>query len=204
MSLSEKTDTPRRAISTTYHGVRVTEDYRWLEDATSEETKAWTAVQNVQTRAFLEGRPSYEAVRLRAEEVATAESVGWGRDSYGMGFEGPRRAGPGYVVFKREPPKQQPVIVALSDLDDVSGARAMVDPSSIDETGATTIDWFVPSPDGQLLAVSLSSHGTEEGTLHLFDIASGALVDVSIPRVNGGTAGGSSSTFSTRPLTDAG
>jgi prolyl oligopeptidase len=81
--------------------------------------------------------------------------------------------------------------VALPDLDDVSGARPVVDPNTIDETGATTIDWFVPSPDGRLVAVSLSSHGTEEGTLHLFDLASGELVDVRIPRVQGGTSGGS-------------
>ncbi|MBV8944435.1 MAG: hypothetical protein JOZ95_03370, partial [Solirubrobacterales bacterium] len=166
-------DTPRVTVSTTYHGVTVTEDYRWLEDATSEETKAWTAAQNAQTRAFLDSRPSYAAVRRRAEEIAKAESVSWGRGSYGLGFEGPRRAGAAYVVLRHEPPKQQPVLVALADLDDVSGARVVVDPNSIDETGVTTIDWFVPSPDGELVAVSLSSHGSEEGTLHLYSIASG-------------------------------
>ncbi len=191
MTSSDKIGTRRIPVSTTYHGVMVTEDYRWLEDATSEETGAWTAAQNAQTRAFLDSRPSYEAVRRRAEEIAKAESVGWGRGSYGVGFEGPRRAGSAYVMFKREPPKQQPVLVALADLDEVSGARTVVDPNTLDETGAMTIDWFAPSADGQLVAVSLSSQGTEEGTLHLFDIASAEPVDVSIPRVNGGTAGGS-------------
>lgn len=186
-----KIETPRITVSTTYHGVAVTEEYRWLEDATSDETKSWTAAQNAQTRTFLDSRPSYEAVRRRAQEIAKAESVGWGRDSHGLEFEGPQRAGAAYLVLKREPPKQQPVLVVLADLDDVSGARAVVDPNTVDESGATTIDWFVPSPDGQLVAVSLSSQGTEEGTLHLFDIASGEPVDVTIPRVNGGTAGGS-------------
>jgi prolyl oligopeptidase len=191
MTAVEKIDTPRITVSSTYHGVTVSEDYRWLEDAPNEETRAWTAAQTAQTRAFLDSRPVYEAVRRRAEEIAKAESVGWGRASYGIRFEGPRRAGTSYVVLKREPPKQQPVLVALDDLDDATGARAVVDPNILDETGATTIDWFVPSPDGQLVAVSLSSHGTEDGTLHLFNIASGESVDVSIPRVNGGTAGGS-------------
>jgi prolyl oligopeptidase len=191
MGAIDKIDTPRITVSATYHGVTVTEDYRWLEDATSEETKAWTAAQNAQSRAFLGSRPSYEAVRRRVQEIAMAESVGWGRDSYGLEFEGPRRAGAAYVVLKREPPRQQPVLVVLVDLDDASRARGLVDPNVIDESGATTIDWFVPSPDGQLVAVSLSSDGTEEGTLHLFRIASGEPVDVSIPRVNGGTSGGS-------------
>ncbi len=187
----EKIDTARIAVSTAYHGVTVSEDYRWLEDATSEATKAWTAAQNAQTRAFLDNRPCYEAVRRRAAEIAMAESVGWGRDSHGTEFEGPQRAGAVYVVLKHEPPKQQPVLVALADLNEASGARVVVDPNSFDQTGATTIDWFVPSPDGQLVAVSLSSHGTEEGTLHLFSVASGELVDVRIPRVNAGTTGGS-------------
>ncbi len=191
MISSEKIDTPRITVSTTYHGVTVSEDYRWLEDAASDETKGWTAAQNAQTRAFLDSRRSYEAVRRRAEEIAKAQSVGWGRASHGMEFEGPRRAGSGYLVLKREPPKQQPVLVVLADLDDVSSAPAVVDPNTLDETGETTIDWFMPSPDGQLAAVSLSSQGTEEGTLHLFSIASGQPVDVSIPRVNGGTTGGS-------------
>ncbi len=191
MTSLEKLDTPRITLSTTYHGVTVSEDYRWLEDATSEETKAWTAAQSAQTRAFLDSRPSYGAVRRRVEEIAKAESVRWGRDSYELEFEGPRRAGAAYVVLRHEPPKQQPVLVALTDLDDVSGARAVVDPNIVDEAGATTIDWFVSSPDGQLVAVSLSSHSTEQGTLHLFSIPSGEPVDVSIPRVQGGTAGGS-------------
>jgi prolyl oligopeptidase len=191
MASTEKIDTPRIPVSTTYHGVTVTDDYRWLEDATSEATRAWTAAQNAESQAFLESLPCYDAVRRRADELTKAESVAWGRGSYGTGFEGPQRAGAAYFLLKREPPKQQPFLVALTDLDDAAGARVVVDPNSIDETGATTIDWFAPSPDGRLVAVSLSSHGTEDGTLHLFSTATGEPVDVRIPRVHGGTAGGS-------------
>jgi prolyl oligopeptidase len=186
-----KIDTRRMPVETTYHGVVVSEDYRWLEDGSSEETKAWTAEQNARTRAVLDGLPGYAATRRRVAEIVRAESVTWGRVSYDERFEGPRRAGVGYLVLKREPPRQQPFLVALAGLDDVSGARVVVDPNTMDETGSTTIDWFVPSPDGRLVAVSISSHGTEEGTLHLFDIESRAPVDATIPRVNVGTTGGS-------------
>jgi prolyl oligopeptidase len=183
--------TRRIPVGTTYHGVTVTEEYRWLEDAESEETTAWTSAQNARTTAFLEGLPAYAAVRRRAEELVKAESVSWGRASYGMEFEGPQRAGSAYFVLKREPPRQQPFLVALTDLDDASGARIVVDPNAMDGTGETTIDWFMASPDGRLVGVSLSSHGTEDGTLHVFDSASGELTDVTVPRVQGGTAGGS-------------
>lgn len=178
-------ETPRIPVSSSYHGVTVTEDYRWLEDATSEQTQAWTAAQNARTRAFLESRPSYSAIQRRAEAIVKAASVAWG------GLRGRGGGGSRCFVLKREPPKQQPFLVALADLDDVAGAVVVVDPNTIGEHGTTAIDWFAPSPNGRLVAVSLSSDGTEEGTLHLFDVTSGALVDTQIPRVNAGTMGGS-------------
>jgi prolyl oligopeptidase len=184
-------ETPKITVTTTYHGVEVAEDYRWLEDAASAETRAWTDAQNTRTRRVIDEMPAYGAVRRRVEEIVKAESTTWGRLSFDDTFEGPRQAGAAYFVLKHEPPSQQPFLVVLADLDDVSSARIVVDPNAIDETGATTIDWFVPSPDGRLVAVSLSSHGTEEGTLHLFDVESCELVDVTIPRVNVGTTGGS-------------
>jgi prolyl oligopeptidase len=184
-------ETPRIPVTDTYHGVEITEDYRWLEDASSEQTKAWTAAQNARTRRYLDGLPSYDAIRRRVAEIATADSVSWGGRSYFAEYAGPVRAGTAYLVLKREPPKQQPFVVALTDLDDVATARVVVDPNVIDESGVTTIDWFVPAPDGRHVAVSLSSHGSEQGTLHLFEIETGEQVDVEIPRVHGGTAAGS-------------
>ncbi len=191
MTSMETAETPRVAVSTTYHGTTVTEDYRWLEDAASEQTRSWTAAQTAAALEFLEGRPCYAAIRRRAEEISAAESVTWGRHAFESDYEGPRPAGSVHLVLQRQPPKQQPFLVALPDLDDVSGGRVLVDPNAIDETGATTIDWFVPSPDGRLVAVSLSSHGTEDGTLHLFSVETGEQADAPIPRVNSGTAGGS-------------
>ena len=66
----KRINTSRITVSAVYHGVTVAEDYRWLEDAASEDTKAWTAAQNARTRAFLDSRPACEAVRRRAEEIA--------------------------------------------------------------------------------------------------------------------------------------
>ncbi len=175
-------ETIRAPVTTTYHGVEVTEDYRWLEDAGSEETQAWTKAQHERTMAYLTAGPSYDDIRRRAEEILKLDSTS---------YADPTRGGETYFVLKYQPPKQQPFLVTLTDLGDAATERVLVDPNAIDPSGATTIDWFVPSPDGFLVAVSLSSHGTEEGTLHLYDSRTGDLVDVQIPRVNGGTAGGS-------------
>jgi prolyl oligopeptidase len=175
-------ETMRVPVTTIYHGVEVTDDYRWLEDAGSEETQAWTKTQHERTMAYLTGLPSYDAIRRRAQEILTVDSTSYADLT---------RGGATYFVLKFQPPKQQPFIVALTDLGDTATERVLVDPNAIDPSGATTIDWYAPSPDGRLVAVSLSSHGTEEGTLHLHDATTGDLVDVQISRVSTGTAGGS-------------
>jgi prolyl oligopeptidase len=175
-------ETPRAPVSSTYHGVTVTEDYRWLEDAASEQSRSWTMAQDRRTRRYLESLPCHGAVRRRAGEILGADSVT---------FSALRRAGPAYFALKGQPPKQQPFRVVLPDLADLSGQRVLVDPNEIDDSGSTTIDWYQPSPDGSLVAVSLSSHGTEDGTVHVYRTASGELTGDAVPRVTGGTAGGS-------------
>ena len=182
MPALETIETPKAPVGSTYHGVMVTEDYRWLEDAVSDQTRAWTKAQDRRTRSYLENLPFYGAVRRRAGELLKAESVTFGAL---------RRAGSAYFALKDQPPKQQPFLVVLDRLDDLSDERVLVDPNQIDDSGATTIDWYQPSPDGGLVAVSLSSRGTEDGTVHVYQTASGELTGVAVPRVNGGTAGGS-------------
>ena len=67
-----------------------------------------------------------------------------------------------------------------------------MDPMVVDPSGKTTIDFFVPSPDGKKVAVSLSKGGTESGdvTSSTWPPARSCPTSV-VPRVNGGTAGGS-------------
>ena len=175
-------ETKRVPVTTAYHRVEVTEDYRWLEDGGSEETQAWTGAQHERTMGYLTALPFYKGIRRRAEEILKVDSTS---------YTDPMRVEETYFVLEHQPPKQQPFLVTLTDLGDKAAERVLVDPNAIDPSGVTTIDWYAPSPDGRLVAVSLSSHGTEDGTLHLYDATSGDLVDVRIPRVNTGTAGGS-------------
>ena len=67
-----------------------------------------------------------------------------------------------------QPPKQQPMIALLGNDADPAQARIIVDPNTMNHKGTTAIDWFVPSPDGTKLAVSLSDNGSEDGTLRLW------------------------------------
>jgi prolyl oligopeptidase len=78
-------------VGSTYHGVTVTEDYRWLEDAQSNQTQSWTKAQDRRTRSYLEKLPFRDAVRQRVAEVLTTEPVR---------YDALRHAGPAYFALK--------------------------------------------------------------------------------------------------------
>lgn len=161
-------------VSSTYHSVTVVEFYRWLEDAGSEQTRSWTQAQSERTRAYLTGLPCHADVLARANELMRAESVS---------YDALRSSGGWVFALKVQPPLQQPVLVRLSDLDDLSGEHVVLDPNAIDPSGATAIDFYSPSPDGTLVAVSLSQHGTEQGTVHVVEVATGRPTGDVLPRV---------------------
>ncbi len=174
-------ETPRVPVTDAYHGVTVEDDYRWLEDWNDPAVKKWSDAQNEYARAFLDHLPNVAAIRARVTEIMSARTVSYSGLEYRQGM---------LFAVKREPPRQQPFLVVFPSVDALDKSRVLVDPNEIDAKGATSIDWFVPSRDGKLVAVSLSHAGTEAGDVHVFDTATGNPVHEVIPRVNTGTAGG--------------
>jgi len=166
---------PRIPVTDSFHGVDVTEDYRWLEDASSADTIAWTTAQQRRTGTYFGGIAWRDALRARAGELLRADRTAYKRLRSGGGT---------FFALKVQTPRQQPFLVALTDLEDPATERVVVDPDVIDPSGETTIDFFVPSPDGRKVAVSLSEHGTEDGSLHIYDVGSGEVIDEPIPHVN--------------------
>src|SRR5207302_7644931 len=75
--------------------------------------------------------------------------------------------------------------------DDLKSEKIALDPNVLDTKGATTIDWFVPSLDANCVAVSLSTGGSEDGTLHFYETATGKALPDTIAHVQYPTAGGS-------------
>ncbi len=174
--------TPRRDAVDTYHGVKVIDPYRWLEDSSSSEVQRWSDSQNAHARAYLDSLPDAAAIRARVSGIMLAKTYG---------FSDLRFVGGGLFFLKRQPPKQQPFLAAMTWPGDPSSAQVLVDPNELDPRGGTSIDWYFPSSDGKLIAVSLSKGGSESGDVHLFDAATGRVTGEIVPRAHGGTAGGS-------------
>jgi prolyl oligopeptidase len=174
--------TPKKPVVDDYHGVKVTDDYRWLEAGAAPEVKEWSKQQNARTRAYLDHLPARGAIVERLKQLNSTRSPR---------FDDLRFRGGVLFAIETQPPKPQSFLVALTSPDEAASARVIVDPNAMDASGATTIDFYVPSHDGKLVAVSLSKNGSEDGSLSVFDAATGKQMGDPIPRVSEATAGGS-------------
>jgi prolyl oligopeptidase len=169
-------------VSNTYHGVTVSDDYQWLENADDPAVKAWVAQENKLTRERLDAFPARQALGDRVKGLFTSTS----NDYFGLVERGGR-----LFAMKRQPPKQQPLLVTLASADDIASEKVVIDPNTMVSDGSLTIDFFQPSRDGAWVAVSISAKGSEDGSLHIFNAATGKEQGDVIPRVNFATAGGS-------------
>ena len=174
--------TRRAPVVDEYQGVRVSDDYRWLEDAGSPEVEAWIQAQNAVTRAYLDALPAREAIRDRLKRLYAESSPS---------YEDLEARGSLLFARKKQPPREQPLLVTLPSVDDTSGERVLLDPGARGAGGSTAMDWFVPSPDGSLVAVALSQGGSEDADLHFVETRTGRERPDVLPHVNYPTAGGS-------------
>ena len=172
----------RRPVTDEYHGVTVGEDYRWLENWSDPAVRAWSDSENAHTRAVLDALPARGAIAQRLRDLLSASSATY----YGL-----ERHGGLLFAVNFQPSKQQPLLVTLRSADDPSSARVVLDANAFDPTAGTTIDFFVPSPDGRLVAVSLSRGGSEDGTLHVFETGTSRELGDTIAHIQFPTALGS-------------
>jgi prolyl oligopeptidase len=174
--------TPKKPWTDTYQGVATVADpYHWLEDAADPAVKTWAGSQTKYARSVLDASPALQPLRKRLRELLAAPTVGFG---------GIQVAGGKLFALKKQPPKEQPMLVTLKSVEEPNSAEVLLDPNALDARGRTAIDFFVPSRDGKLVAVSLSENGTEEGTLHVYEVATRRELPDVVPRVHAPTAGG--------------
>lgn len=174
-SVSTMTAPPKAKIENVvddYHGHKITDPYRWLEDAKSPETQKFVDEQNAYTKKALDAMPMRDKLRGRIEQLLSI-----GR------LESPRPFGRYYFYEKREGKQNQPVIYVREGLSGTD--RSLVDVNSLAADGTIALDWWFPSHDGKYVAYGTSPNGNELSTLKIIETASGKLLAEHIERTRG-------------------
>jgi prolyl oligopeptidase len=153
-------DAPRGDVVEDYHGTRVADPWRWLEDTDAAETRAWIEAQNCLTFAFLEKIPEREQIRQRLTKI-------WDYPKYGTPFKDGGR----YFFFKNDGLQNQSVLYVQRTLTDPPAV--LLDPNRLSEDGTVALSALEVSDDGRYLAYSTSISGSDWQEFLVRDIATG-------------------------------
>ena len=155
---------PRGNVVDDYHGTKVPDPYRWLEDPLSAETRAWIKAQNELTFSFLEQIPAREQIRARLEKL-------WDYERYGL----PEKAGDRYYYRKNDGLQNQSVIYAVDSLDGTP--KVLLDPNKLSEDGTVSVSGTFFTEDGRYMAYSTSTSGSDWRQFKIRDTKTGKDLD---------------------------
>ena len=152
--------TKQEAQSDNYHGVEVTDPYRWLEDPDGESTKAWVQAQNEVTNSYLATISARDKIQQRLTQL-------WDYEKYSSPFKRGQR----YFYFKNDGLQNQSVLYTLASLDDEG--QILLDPNTLSLDGTVALSGLSISDDGQWLAYGLSTAGSDWVEYRVKNIATG-------------------------------
>ena len=138
----------RGDVIDTYHGVRIADPYRWLENPETPATREFVQRQNAFAEPLLEALPQRPWIRSRLEALWNYERVGV-----------PRKKGSHYFFLRNDGRQNQSVLYVADTLE--ATPRVLFDPNATRDDATVALARFEPSPDGKLLAYSLSDGGTD-------------------------------------------
>lgn len=144
----------------TYHGTVVADPYRWLEDDSSAETKAWVKAQNAVTDKFLEAMPQRLPVRKIYTELYNFER-------YGL----PSKEGGRYFWSRNDGLQQQSVIYMAKSLTDKPAVA--IDPNQFATDGTVALTGMKVSRNGRYAAYGKAVAGSDWQVWQVRDLDTG-------------------------------
>lgn len=159
------------AVNEILHGVEITDNFRWLEDGNSAQTKAWVKEQNAFSRAYLEACPDRDALTSELKQTFDITQM-----------DVPERFGNRFFYNRREAGQNQAVLY-FKDGSLKTQEFLALDPNTLSKDGTTALDFYHPSPDGKLLAYGFSSGGREIGILKIKNLETLQDLDLEISPV---------------------
>ena len=143
-----------------YHGTKVTDPYRWMENLESEKLDSWIAAQNEITMPYLENLPGRDRFKDRLTEL-------WDYPKYGV----PEKQAGSYFFRYNDGLQNQSVLMKSESLDEEP--VVLLDPNQLSEDGTVALTGYEVSPDGRRLAYSISRSGSDWREFYVRDIRSG-------------------------------
>ena len=144
----EYPQTKKVAQTDDYHGTKVSDPYRWLEDDNSAETKAWVKAENKVTFDYLNGIPERAAIKKRLTEL-------WNYEKYSAPF----KEGGKYFYYKNDGLQNQSVLYVTDSVKDTG--RVLLDPNKLSTDGTVALSGLSISDDGKTMAYGLSGAGSD-------------------------------------------
>lgn len=152
--------TPQSTVVDNYHGTQVPDPYRWLEDDTSETTKAWVVAQNAVTSGYLNQLPQRLPIRDRMTKLFNFERFGT-----------PFRAGGRYFFSRNNGLQNQSVWYWAATLE--AQPVLLIDPNTFSADGTVSMSVPVPSEDGRTVAYQVSKSGSDWQEIRVHDVGTG-------------------------------
>jgi prolyl oligopeptidase len=150
----------RGATVDDYHGVKVADPYRGLEDLDSSATRAWVLAESNLTERYLEALPARVGLRARFTKLFDFERLGR-----------PFQAG-GRFFFARNSGLQNQTVLYVADTAEAPPTIAL-DPNTLSKDGSLNVVGYVASHDGRLLAYGVSVSGSDWTDWHIRDLSNG-------------------------------
>lgn len=144
-----------------YHGTKVADPYRWLEDLDSADTSAWVQAQNKVTFDYLAEIPERGRLHARLKKL-------WNYERFGVPF----REGGRYFYYRNDGLQNQSVLYTMPSLN--ATPRVLIDPNALSTDGTVALTYTSVSPDGKYLAYGVSASGSDWQEWRVRDIESGA------------------------------
>ena len=141
-----------------YHGTKVADPYRWLEDDHAAETTAWVTEQNTTTQAYFAQIPYRQQLRERMTKFYNYARV-----------TAPTRRGNTYFFRRNDGLQNQSVIYMQQGLD--GKPELLLDPNKLSANGTAVLSAAAYSHDGKYFAYGVSQGGSDWQEGHVLEIA---------------------------------
>ncbi|MGI8436242.1 MAG: prolyl oligopeptidase family serine peptidase [Chthoniobacterales bacterium] len=143
-----------------YHGTKIADPYRPLENADSPETKKWIEAENKLTFDFLADIPERKTINERLTKL-------WNYEKYGV----PYHESDHYFLTKNSGLQNQSVLYTAATLP--GEPKVLLDPNTLSKDGTTALAGTDVSHDGKLLAYALAMAGSDWQEWRVRDVDTG-------------------------------